>query len=43
MHSVQVHFSVYNGVSDDEILEYAQIAAMASLRTPDTTSCIEEL
>ena len=34
---------IYNGVSDAEILEYAQIAAMASLRTPDATSGIEEL
>ena len=34
---------IYNGVSDEEILEYAQIAAMASLRTPDATSGIEEL
>lgn len=34
---------IHNGVSDEKILEYAQIAAMASLRTPDATSGIEEL
>lgn len=34
---------IHNGVSDKEILEYAQISAMASLRTPDATSGIEEL
>lgn len=34
---------IHNGVSDEEILEYAQVAAMASLRTADASSGIEEL
>ncbi len=34
---------IHNGVSDEEILEYAQVAAMASLRTADATSGLEEL
>ncbi len=34
---------IHNGVSDEEILEYAQVSAMASLRTADATSGIEEL
>lgn len=34
---------IHNGVSDEDILEYAQVSAMASLRTADATSGIEEL
>ncbi len=34
---------IYNGESDEKILEYAQIAAMASLRAPDATSGMDTL
>ena len=34
---------IYNGESDVKILEYAQIAAMASLRAPDATSGMDTL
>ena len=34
---------IHNGVSDEEILEYAQVSAMASLRTADASSGIEKL